>query len=136
MSDEQVAANLNFINTNFQILSGSLSKLEERKPLAESIRLMKKAQESVKFEPFVNEFNSVMWKNPGFEELNSLCDEKFKFAPVCILDVEKCFMWLKELMHFRRLAMSEKHLRDQIIILWNMELLQEKSDKSKAKESG
>ena len=62
--DEELPDQLALIKANFQILANSIIVLEERLSLADSVKIVKKVEQSLHLEPFANKFAEGFEKNP------------------------------------------------------------------------
>jgi len=67
--DEEITDQLAFIKSNFQVLANSITALEERLPLVEAVEIVKKVEDSLKFEPFSSKLKDVLQRNPDFKQL-------------------------------------------------------------------
>lgn len=47
----------------------------------------------------------------------------FSCAPITSVDCERCFSSLKDLLSNKRLRLTENHVKDQMMLQWNKELL-------------
>lgn len=146
-NDDEIPNQLAFIKANFQILAKSITSLEERLPLAASMKILKQVEDNLNIEPFAGKLYEVLMKNPDFQVLMNISkvlsgesvpkteQEKlptdpavlsnFSCAPITSVDVERCFSSLKDLLSFKRLRLTESHVRDQIMLQWNKDVLKE-----------
>lgn len=142
--DKEIPDQLALIKANFQVLANSITALEERLPLAQSVRIVEQVDASMQLEPFSTKFSEVLGKNPGFKEISSIAkilsgepvekEERarlpmdpailanFACAPITSVDVERFFSSMKDLLSCKRLSMTETHIRDQMIVQWNREI--------------
>jgi len=142
--DEDIPDQLAFIKSNFQILATSITALEERLPLVESIKIVEKVEESLKVEPFSGKLKDVLKRNPDFKQLCNIArilkgepvekEERAKLptspgvlanfasAPITSVDVERFFSSLKGLLSFNRLRLTEGHVKDQMLLQWNRDV--------------
>ena len=105
--------------------------------------MVQKVKDSLSLKSFKDKFTSVIQKNPGFDKLAKygmiLSGEKvegvtespgvianFKNAPLVSVDCEMSFSKFNDLLSNKRMKFTEEHLRDQMIIQWNSELVTEK----------
>lgn len=141
VNEIDIRQELAIIKSNFKVLKDGITELEERLSLCESMKIVQKVRDSLSLEPFSSKLDLILKKNPGFERLMmfaSVHDGKtvsgleedpatisnFKFAPVTSVDCERAFSLFKDLISSKRLRMTEEHLRDQMMIQWNRELME------------
>jgi hypothetical protein len=145
--DEEIPGQLALIKANFQILTNSITALEKRLPLVESVKIVQKVKESLQIEPFSSKLNEVLNKNSGFKQVSNIAkiligeavetEERAKLpinprvlanfasAPIVSVDVERFFSSLKGLLSFNRLKLSDSHIKDQMILQWNQDAMKE-----------
>jgi len=137
------------IKGNFQTLANSIKALEECFPLVQSVNIVRQVEESLHLDPFSKKFAEVLKKNPGFADLLNIAKilsgepvEKedrsklpqdpavlanFACAPITSVDVERFFSSLKDLLSSKRLSLTETHVRDQMMIQWNRNIVKEEN---------
>jgi len=115
-------------------------ELEERQTLASSLDIVRKVKESLSMGAFSKKLDDVLKKNPGYIKLTKFASvlkgegatglkeepdviANFKCAPTTSVDCERVFSMFKDLLSNKRMRLTEEHLRDQMIIQWNQELL-------------
>lgn len=140
--DENISNNLATIKANFKVLKEAIKELEERLPLTEALAIIPKVKISLKINKFKNKLDDVLNKNPGYKRMcqfgavlsgdadGSDLQESpdlivnFKYAPVTSVDCERVFSSFKDVLSCKRTRLTEQHLKDQMIIQWNKDLLQ------------
>ena len=131
------------IKANLKVLKEGITELEGRLTLVDALKVVQKVKDSLSLKSFKDKFTSVIQKNPGFDKLAKygmiLTGEKvegvtespgvianFKNAPLVSVDCERSFSKFNDLLSNKRMKFTEEHLRDQMIIQWNSELVTEK----------
>lgn len=144
LQDSQIPDQLALIKANFQLLANSITALEERLPLQQSINIVEEVRTSLTLEPFAEKLDDVLKRNPGYAKMTNInkilsgrevaAEERaelpsgpatiasFSCAPITSVDVERFFSALKDLLSSKRLSMSEDHVRDQMLLQWNKDL--------------
>lgn len=140
LQDETLPLDLATIKSNFKVLKEGITELEERQTLASSLGIVKKVKESLSIEAFSKKLDDVLKKNPGYIKLTKFASilqgkgmaglkeepdviASFTCAPTTSVDCERVFSLFKDLLSNKRMRLTEEHLRDQMIIQWNQELL-------------
>ncbi|QQP51977.1 Uncharacterized protein FKW44_003958, partial [Caligus rogercresseyi] len=117
---------------NFTQLLRAISSLQERLPLTEDIGILEMVQTQLTVEPFASKLNSVLEKNPDFEKIKFYSkilktetlelkyDPKLQFlfscTPITSVDCEKVFSILKSLLSDQRTSLTERHVKDMLIL--------------------
>eukprot|EP00095_Tigriopus_kingsejongensis_P001086 maker-scaffold193_size270907-snap-gene-0.11 protein:Tk01086 transcript:maker-scaffold193_size270907-snap-gene-0.11-mRNA-1 annotation:"15-hydroxyprostaglandin dehydrogenase" len=70
--DEEVMAQLTIIRANFQVVVHTITSLEERLPLVQSMQLVENLVEKLKLEPFATQLADVLSKNPGYAKAQKI----------------------------------------------------------------
>eukprot|EP00095_Tigriopus_kingsejongensis_P003343 snap_masked-scaffold870_size86522-processed-gene-0.6 protein:Tk03343 transcript:snap_masked-scaffold870_size86522-processed-gene-0.6-mRNA-1 annotation:"PREDICTED: uncharacterized protein LOC100897181" len=70
--DEEVMAQLTIIRANFQVVVHTITSLEERLPLVQSMQLVEKLVEKLKLEPFATKLADVLSKHPGYAKAQNI----------------------------------------------------------------
>ena len=65
--DDDIPGQLALIKVNFQVLAKSFTALEERLPLAKSMKIIEDVKKSLQLKPFSTKMADVLKKNPGYE---------------------------------------------------------------------
>eukprot|EP00095_Tigriopus_kingsejongensis_P009326 snap_masked-scaffold486_size158769-processed-gene-0.14 protein:Tk09326 transcript:snap_masked-scaffold486_size158769-processed-gene-0.14-mRNA-1 annotation:"hypothetical protein DAPPUDRAFT_258391" len=122
---------------NFPVLVHTITALEGRLPLVKSMELVDELQEKLTLEPFAEKLKTVLKKNPGLDKMRKVAkvlkgsQEDFEGndpnttanlanAPMVTCDVERTFSALRDLNTPKRARLSEEHIKDVLIIQWNL----------------
>eukprot|EP00095_Tigriopus_kingsejongensis_P001306 maker-scaffold967_size75526-snap-gene-0.11 protein:Tk01306 transcript:maker-scaffold967_size75526-snap-gene-0.11-mRNA-1 annotation:"PREDICTED: uncharacterized protein LOC100573760" len=70
--DEEVMVQLTIIRANFQVVVHTITSLEERLPLVQSMQLVENLVEKLKLEPFATKLADVLSKNPGYAKAQKI----------------------------------------------------------------
>eukprot|EP00095_Tigriopus_kingsejongensis_P011054 snap_masked-scaffold23_size669530-processed-gene-1.11 protein:Tk11054 transcript:snap_masked-scaffold23_size669530-processed-gene-1.11-mRNA-1 annotation:"PREDICTED: uncharacterized protein LOC100897935" len=70
--DEEVMAQLTIIRANFQVVVHTITSLEERLPLVQSMQLVENLVEKLKLEPFATKLVDVLSKNPRYAKAQKI----------------------------------------------------------------
>ncbi len=134
--NHKIFPKLAIIKSNFPVPVNTITALERRLPLVDSIKLVEKLKEKMLLEPFATKLNKVLEKNPGFSWMQKVarvpCGSVDDFegndpnepailanAPVVSCDVERRFSALTDVNVPKRCNLSEEHVKDALIIQWN-----------------
>ena len=99
------------------------------------------AKKSLTISEFKTKLDEILEKNPGnkkLEKMGAVLSGKtvpdiaredpniiasFRCAPMMSVDCERAFSRFKDLLSTKRARLTEGHLKDQMLIQWNRELL-------------
>ncbi|QQP49652.1 Uncharacterized protein FKW44_010398 [Caligus rogercresseyi] len=100
---------LKFIDSNLRCIDTTITKLEERIP--------------------INDTEDDIRKNSGYMELKKLSEDgrlesNFLNAPIVNVDSERVFSFMKDINFPKRNKLSEKHVKDYLLIQWNFRFIQ------------
>ena len=137
--DNLMVRDLAVIKGNFTGLVAAITALEGRLPLKQSIAVIEKVEAELTLEPFASKLKSVLDKNPDFKKLRNLAhvlngtadlggagpNDPFVFsqAPITSVDCERTFSKLKAVLTDYRTRLTEKHVRDMLLVQWNAPLM-------------
>lgn len=125
------------IKANFKRLVTAITSLEGHLPLKESVAIVEKVQAELTLEPFASKLSSILEKNPDFAKMRNLVriingdsaadlggaspNDPFLFshAPITSIDCERTFSKLKAVLTDHRMRLTEKHVRDVLLVQWN-----------------
>lgn len=104
-------------------------------------------EESLQLEPFRQKTAAEFKKNLGFKEMSNIAkilkgetiqkDERVKLlsdpallanfasAPITSVDLERFFSSIKDLLSYKRLRLTEEHVKDQMMVQWNKDVIKE-----------
>lgn len=139
-NDHDILPQLAIIKSTFPVLVHTITALERRLPLVQSMDLVEKLQEKLLLEPFAEKLKKVLEKNPGFKKLQMVArvlrgsiedfegedpnsPAMFANAPIVTCDVERSFSYLRDLNAPKRSCLTEEHCKDNLIIQWNSKIL-------------
>lgn len=108
--------------------------------LVEAMKIVEKVQRELILEPFATKLKEQLEKKPGFkimQEISKVLGGSteaftgsnpnlpaiFINAPIVMVDCERSFSIMKTVNASNRLSMTEKHVRDTMIVQWNESLL-------------
>lgn len=140
MLDNDVLSELAVIKGSFPIVVKSIKALEARLSLVEAMEIVEKLQRELTLEPFATKLNEQLEKNPGFKVMheiskilrgstvaftgsNSELPAIFINAPIVNVDCERSFSIMKNVNAPNRLSMTDKHVKDTMVVQWNEGLL-------------
>ena len=115
LEEDELANDLAMIKANFKVLRESITLLEKRLPLRETLNIIQNVKYSLTIPKFAGKMDEILKKNPGFEKLSQigsvLKGEKvqglkedpnvitsFSCAPMTSVDCERAFSTFKDLL--------------------------------------
>ncbi len=139
-SDLDLPSQLAVIKSHFKSLVASITALEERLLLVESLHLLEGVQSQLTMVPFKTNLLDILNKNPDFNAMKNISSilkgdskelhgmdsnlpYKFRWAPITSVDCERTFSKLKTVLADNRTNLTECHVCDILLIQWIKDLL-------------
>ncbi len=135
--DKTIQSQLERVTSDFKWFAKSLTKIQVRQSMTESVFLFTRTEFSVKISPFKEKFEAVRKNNPGFEEIlrldkvvhcphparppsNPTNAQYFKCAPLVTCDVERVLSrMMTELIAPSPDSLPAALVREYLIVSWS-----------------